>query len=157
MTWRRSRSEDDERGKKLPLKDRILARAQDTTTPEEISYRMWSWWTLLLLTLIIGTFIILFSFAMAVEKPVFLLLGLMTLIAMPVIIIYSMIMLLPEIKVFGFTVFNPKRFSVRRRFSVGRAIARTMTREFFRQSPEVAFLIFAFVIIYIIAIILAFA
>ncbi|MHA2297500.1 MAG: hypothetical protein ACXAEU_17815 [Candidatus Hodarchaeales archaeon] len=151
MTWRRSRQDDNEQDRGFSLKDKILARAQDTTTAEEIAYQVWSWWLLLVMTLIIGVFIIMFS----LTNPKFILVGLLTLLAMPVIAIYCLIMLIPEIKIFGFTIFNPRKYSYRKQLSVGRTVAKAMTREFFRQSPEVAFILFAFVAIFIISIILA--
>ncbi|MHA1450758.1 MAG: hypothetical protein ACTSP4_15225 [Candidatus Hodarchaeales archaeon] len=156
MSWKKiitgitEKDQEDQEGQSL--KEKIMSRAQDTTTPEDISYHVWSWWILLVTVLVIGTFIIIIS----LSNSKFLFLGLLTLIAMPVIVIYCLIMLIPEIKIFGFTVFDPKKLATRKRLSVGKTIAQTMGREFIRQSPETAFLIFFIIALFIIAIVMAF-
>ena len=149
LAWRKLIKNDDE--KDLSIKEKILARTQDTTSPEDISYHVWSWWVLLVTVLITGTLIIIVS----LSNPKFLLLGLLTLIATPVIAVYCLLMLIPKIKVFGFTVFDPKRLSARKRFSVGKTIAKTMGREFIRQSPEVALFIFFIAALFVVALVMA--
>ena len=142
-------NQEDQEGQSL--KERVMSRAQDTTTPEDISYHVWSWWMLLVTVLVVGMMIIIIS----LSNSKFLLLGLLTLIAMPVIVIYCLIMLIPEIKIFGFTVFDPKKLATRKRFSVGKTIAQSMGREFIRQSPEAAFMILFIIALFIIAVVLA--
>lgn len=153
MSWKKKiidKLEDNQEGPSI--KERIVSRAQDTTTAEEMTYHVWSWWMLLVTVLIVGMMIIIFS----LSNSKFLLLGLLTLIAMPLIIIYCLIMLIPEIKIFGFTVFDPKKLATRKRLSVGRTIAQSMGREFIRQSPEAAFMILIIIALFTIAIVMAF-
>ncbi|MFX0172762.1 MAG: hypothetical protein ACFE9L_12665 [Candidatus Hodarchaeota archaeon] len=133
------------------LRTTIKERVTETSTPEDIYFSTWAWFW----TMIFAVFICLTIFLFGLTSTNFLLVGLLALIAIPFIVIWCLIHMVPTIKIFGFTIFDRRRLSLRRQLSVGKEIARLFSREFLQESPLFAFLILLFCIMFVFAILLA--
>jgi hypothetical protein len=138
--------------KKQAFQQTVQDRVADTSTPEEMYYSTTTWfWTMIFVIIICISF-----FFYGLVSPKFLLVGLLALIAMPFLVVWCLIHMVPTIKIFGFTIFDRKQLSLRRQLSVGKEIARFFTREFIQESPEFAFFLFLFSIIFLMALLFAF-
>jgi len=129
------------------LRKTVRQRSRETSTPEELYFSAWNWFCLM----IFGVFISLMIFIFSLGNPKFLLVGLLALIAIPFVVIWCLTHMVPTIKIFGFTVFDRDQLSVRRQLSIGKEIARFFSREFLQESPMIAFFIFLFFLIFILA------
>ncbi|MHA2074729.1 MAG: hypothetical protein ACXACU_16345 [Candidatus Hodarchaeales archaeon] len=134
------------------LKTSLKTRVSDTSSPEDVYYSTWAW----LWAMVFSVIICLAIFMVSLTNPKFLLMGILALIAMPFLVIWCLIHTIPTIKIFGFTIFDRHKLSLRRQLSLGKEIARVFSREFLDESPMIAFLFFAFVVIFILSIAIAF-
>ncbi|MHA2363179.1 MAG: hypothetical protein ACXAC7_04425 [Candidatus Hodarchaeales archaeon] len=122
-----------------------------TTTPEEYLGTIWGWfWALWF-----GFFIALIGIVLAFSNPKFWLFAILLAIALPFWVIYCILMMIPEVKIFGFTVFNRRNLSVRQSLTVGSRLTYFLSKEFIRSSPEIAILIFGFIGVLFFSIIIA--
>ena len=138
--------------KKQDLQQTVQERVADTSTPEEMYYSTTAWfWTMIFIIMICVTF-----FFYGFVNTRFLFVGLLALIAMPFLVIWCIIHMIPTVKIFGFTVFDRHQLSLRRQLSVGKEIARFFTREFLQESPEFAFFLFLFIVVFLMALLSAF-
>ncbi len=137
--------------KKTELKSTITSRVSETSTPEDIYFSTWAWFW----AMIFVVFICLSIFIFSLVNFRFIFVGLLALIAMPFLVIWCLIHMVPTIKIFGFTIFDRRRLSLRRQLTVGKEIARIFSREFLQESPIIAFLVFSFLIIFVFAVIIA--
>jgi len=134
------------------IKTTVQRRAADTSTAEEIYFSTWAWFW----AMIFSGFACFSIFLFGVVNPRFILVGLLALIALPFIVIWCLIHMVPTIKIFGFTIFDRRKLSLRRQLSLGKEIARLFSREFLQESPIIAFFIFVFFVIFIFALLFAF-
>ncbi|MFX0204969.1 MAG: hypothetical protein ACFFDT_03220 [Candidatus Hodarchaeota archaeon] len=134
------------------IKTTVERRVADTSTAEDIYFSTWAWFW----AMIFSVFICLAIFMVGIANPRFILVGALALIALPFIVIWCLIHMVPTIKIFGFTIFDRRRLSLRRQLSLGKEIARLFSREFLQESPIIAFFIFAFFVIFLFALFLAF-
>ena len=138
--------------KREEIKTTIERRAADTSTAEDIYFSTWAWFW----AMIFGVFVCFAIIMVGIANPRFILVGALALIALPFIVIWCVIHMVPTIKIFGFTIFDRRRLSLRRQLSLGKEIARLFSREFLQESPIIAFFIFAFFVIFLFALLLAF-
>jgi len=130
----------------------VKRRVADTSTPEELYFSTWAWfWTMLFVI-----FICLSFFMFSLTNPRFILVGLLVLVALPFLVVWCLIHMVPSIRILGFTIFDRRKLSLRRQLSVGKEIARFFSREFLQEDPIIAFFIFAFFAIFILSLIFAF-
>ena len=134
------------------IKTNLKSRVSDTSSPEDLYYSTWGWF----FAMIFGIFICLAIFMISITNPKFILLGILSLLAMPFLVVWCLIHMIPTIKIFGFTIFDRHKLSLRRQLSLGKEIARLFSREFLDESPLIAFLFFAFIVIFILSIAIAF-
>lgn len=132
----------------------IQQRVKSTTKPEDIAYRTWGWFYALIIGLFVDFGVIIVAVA---QGGWFLLTALLALVAAPIWGFICLRNMIPEIKIFGFTIYSRDRLSLRQQLSVGGSIARIFTREFFRQNPLAAWSIVGFGALFLISIILAVA
>ncbi|MHA2225390.1 MAG: hypothetical protein ACXAC8_09310 [Candidatus Hodarchaeales archaeon] len=138
-------------GKASSIKSAVETRIADTSTPEEVYFSTWAWFWVM----IFSVFICLMIFIFSLSNSKFLLMGLLALIAIPFLIVWCLIHMIPTIKIFGFTIFDRHQLSLRRQLSVGKEIARFFSREFLQESPLIAFLLFSFILIFIFSVLVA--
>lgn len=134
------------------IKTTVQRRTADTSTAEEIYFSTWAWFW----TMIFSGFACFSIFLFGVVNQRFILVGFLALIALPFIVIWCLIHMVPTIKIFGFTIFDRRKLSLRRQLSLGKEIARLFSREFLQESPIITFFIFAFFVIFIFALLFAF-
>jgi hypothetical protein len=129
----------------------LSTRMSDTSTPEEVYYSTTAWfWSMFFVIMICVTL-----FLYGLMNPRFLLLGFLSLIAMPFLVVWCLIHMIPTVRVFGFTIFDRNQLSLRRQLTLGKEIARFFSREFLEESPLFAFLLFTFILIFILTLITA--
>lgn len=134
------------------IKTRLRSRASDTSTPDKLYYSIESWfWAMIFLV-----FICIIIFLFSLTNPKFLLVGLLSLLAIPFLVLWCLIHMIPTIKIFGITIFDRHKLSLRRQLSIGKEIARLFTKEFLEESPMFAFLFFTFLIIFVLSIVVVF-
>ena len=126
---------------------------KSTSMPEQVAFQMWGWFW----ALIVGSFVLLMFVIVTLTNPDFLLTGILTLIAIPFWIFICMRNMIPEIKIFSFTIYSRKHLSLRQQLSVGATIARFFTKEFFRENPFAAWSIIGFSFLFLISLVLAVA
>ena len=148
----REKTRDYTSSKTEEWRSTVQQRARDTSTPEDVYYSTWAWFW----AMIFGVFGCLILFAMGISNPNFFLVGLLALIAIPFVIVWCLIHMIPTIKIFGFTVFDRRSLSLQRQLSLGKEIARFFSREFLEESPIFAFLLFAFLMIFLFSLLMAF-
>lgn len=148
----REKAKDYTTSKTADWRTTVQERARDTSSPENIYYSTWAWFW----AMIFGIFGCLILFTMGISNPKFFLVGLLALLAVPFVIIWCLIHMIPTIKIFGFTVFDRRSLSLQRQLSLGKEIARLFSREFLHESPTFAFLLFAFLTIFILSLLMAF-
>jgi hypothetical protein len=147
----REKSKEYRSVKTQEIKTSILSRASDTSSPEELYYSTWGWfWAMIFIV-----FICLFIFMVSLTNSKLLLVGLLSLFAMPFLVVWCLIHMIPTITIFGFTIFDRHKLSLRRQLTIGKEIARLFSREFLEESPMFAFLFFAFILIFILSIVMA--
>lgn len=133
------------------IKTTVKRRAADTSSAEELYFSTWAWFW----AMIFSGFACLMIFMVGVTTPKFFLVGILALIALPFVVVWCLIHMIPTIKIFGFTVFDRRKLSLRRQLSLGKEIARLFSREFLQESPIIAFFIFAFFVIFLFALLFA--
>lgn len=133
------------------IKTSFKSRVKDTSSPQELYYSTWGWFW----AMIFSAFICLFIFMISLTNSKLILVGLLSLLAMPFVVIWCLIHMIPSITIFGFTIFDRHKLSLRRQLTIGKEIARLFSREFLKESPIFAFLFFAFVVIFILSILMA--
>ncbi len=138
--------------KKEAFQQAVHDRVESTSSPEEVYYSTMAWFWAMMFTILIC--ITLFFYGIAVSK--FFFIGLLALLAMPFLVIWCVIHMIPTVKIFGFTIFDRRQLSLRRQLSVGKEIARFFTREFLQESPEFAFILFVFAALFLISLLFAF-
>ncbi|MHA2202973.1 MAG: hypothetical protein ACW991_04735 [Candidatus Hodarchaeales archaeon] len=146
------KSKDFTTKKREEIKTSVQRRTADTSTAEDVYFSVWAWFW----AMIFSAFICLIIFMVSLTDPKFILVGILALIALPFIVIWCLIHMVPTIKIFGFTIFDRRRLSLRRQLSLGKEIARLFSREFLQESPIIAFFIFAFFIVFLFALLIAF-
>jgi cation transport ATPase len=138
--------------KREEIRTTVERRAADTSTAEDVYFSTWAWFW----AMIFSAFVCLVIFMVGITNPRFFLVGVLALIALPFIVIWCLIHMVPTIKIFGFTIFDRHRLSLRRQLSLGKEIARLFSREFLQESPIIAFFIFAFFVIFLFSLLFAF-
>ncbi|MFW9779376.1 MAG: hypothetical protein ACFFE8_11030 [Candidatus Heimdallarchaeota archaeon] len=134
------------------VRSAIAERKTQTTTPEELYFSTWAWfWALIFAT--IGC---LFLFFMGLTNSRFFYLGLLSLLAFPFITGWCLVHMIPTVKIFGYTIFDRRKLSLRRQLSVGKEIARLFSREFIGDEPLFAFFVFLFIFAFVLALAIAF-
>lgn len=118
---------------------RALEGLEGTTMPEEVVYSTWGWFWAMIFSLIITGAVFLTSLA----NPKFLLFGLLFLFGGILFAGFCLVNMIPEIKIFGFTVFSRKSLSLRQQLSFSAQISRFLGREFLRTHPT--FVIFVLI------------
>ncbi|MHA2231707.1 MAG: hypothetical protein ACXAB4_04385 [Candidatus Hodarchaeales archaeon] len=131
---------------------KVQNRMKKTTKPEDVVYRTWGWFWALIAGLFASLAVIVFAVA---QGGGWLLTGLLALVAAPVWLFICLRNMIPEIKIFGFTIYSKDRLSIRQQLSVGGSIAKIFTREFFRTNPWAAWSMVGFGGLFILSIILA--
>ncbi|MFX1284018.1 MAG: hypothetical protein ACFFB5_10205 [Promethearchaeota archaeon] len=134
------------------IRTSVKRRAAETSTAEELYFSTWAWFW----AMIFSGFVCLSIFLFSVVNARFFLVGLLALIALPFVVAWCLIHMIPTVKIFGFTIFDRRKLSLRRQLSLGKEIARLFSREFLQESPIIAFFIFAFFVIFIFALLFAF-
>ena len=122
-----------------------------STNPSQEYYRVWSWFWVIIITFFAG----LFFFFLALSSPKFWFVAILIIIAVIAIIFYSITQMIPQITIFGWTIFDRSKLSARQQLSAGTRILRIFTREFIREAPAAAFFIFLFIVLIIISIVFA--
>ena len=122
-----------------------------TSTPEQVIGTMWSYF----FAFWIGLFISLFAIITFVSNPKTQLLAVLIIIAIPFWAIFCLVMMIPDVKIFGITVFSRRNLSLRKSVSLGRRILYTFSREFYRQNPLLATLLIVYFLLIIAAILYA--
>ncbi|UCE14047.1 MAG: hypothetical protein JSV04_02445 [Candidatus Heimdallarchaeota archaeon] len=145
------KAKDFKAEKSTSIRTSFESRMADTSTPEELYYSTWTWFWMMIFSI----FVCLTVFLFCLTDPRFVLVGFLVLLAMPFIVIWCLIHMVPTIKIFGFTIFDRRQLSLRRQLSVGKEIARFFSREFLQESPIIAFFIFAFMVMFLFAILIA--
>ena len=138
--------------KKGAFKQAVNERVESTSRPEEVYYSTMAWFWAMMFTI----FICIILFFYGIGTPKFLFVGLLALLAMPFLVVWCIIHMIPTIKFLGFTIFDRRQLSLRRQLSVGKEIARFFTREFIQESPEFAFILFMFVGLFLLSVLFAF-
>lgn len=138
--------------KKRSFQKAVHERVESTSSAEEVYYSTMAWFWAMMFTILICIVIFIYG----ITEPKFFFVGLLALLAMPFLVIWCLIHMIPTIKILGFTIFDRKQLSLRRQLSIGKEIARFFTREFFQDSPEFAFLMFMFIALFLMAILFAF-
>lgn len=152
QTTTKEKTRDFTTKKSEEIKTTVQRRAADTSSAEEIYFSTWAWFWAMLFSVFICFSIFLFS----IVNSRFFLLGLLALIALPFTVIWCLIHMIPTVKIFGFTIFDRRKLSLRRQLSLGKEIARLFSREFLQESPLIAFFIFAFFVIFLFSLLFAF-
>ena len=138
--------------KKEEFQQTVNRRMSDTSSPETVYYSTTAWFWAMFFVIIIC----LSLFFSGIMYPRFFLMGLLALIAMPFLVVWCLIHMIPTIRIFGFTVFDRSQLSLRRQLTVGKEIARFFTREFLQESPIFAFILFMFILFFLLSIFFAF-
>ena len=138
--------------KKGAFQQAVHDRVESTSRPEEVYYSTMAWFWAMIFTI----FICIMLFLYGLGAPKFFLVGLLALIAMPFLVVWCIIHMIPTVQLFGFTIFDRRQLSLRRQLSVGKEIARFFTREFIQESPEFAFILFVFAALFILSLFFAF-
>jgi hypothetical protein len=137
--------------KREEFQQAVNRRVSDTSSPDEVYYSTTAWfWMMFFVVIICLSF-----FFYGVFNPRFFLMGFLALLAMPFLVIWCLIHMIPTIRVLGFTVFDRSQLSLRRQLTVGKEIARFFTREFLEESPIFAFFLFLFILVFILSILMA--
>jgi hypothetical protein len=152
----REKKEEYRSVKAQEIKTRLKSRASDTSTPDKLYYSIESWFWAMIFLVFICIIIFLFSLTYGVTNPKFLLIGLLSLLAIPFVVLWCLIHMIPTIKIFGITIFDRHKLSLRRQLSIGKEIARLFTKEFLEESPIFAFLFFTFLVIFVLSIVVVF-
>lgn len=124
-----------------------------TSNPEQVLGTMWSYF----FALWIGLFFSLIAVVVLISQPKTAFLAILILVAMPFWVLFCLVMMIPDVKIFGVTVFSRRNLSLRKSVSLGRRIVYTFSREFYRQNPGIATLLLVYFVLIIIAIIYAVA
>jgi hypothetical protein len=130
----------------------VNRRVSDTSSPDEVYYSSTAWFWAMFFVIIICISL----FFSGIMYPRFFLMGLLALLAMPFLVLWCLIHMIPTIRIFGFTIFDRSHLSLRRQLTVGKEIARFFTREFLEESPIFAFFLFLFILIFILSVLFAF-
>ncbi len=119
--------------------------SHSTSNPEQVIGTMWSYF----FALWIGLFLSLIAVVVLISQPKTAPLGILILIAVPFWVLFCILMMIPDVKIFGVTVFSRRNLSLRKSVSLGRRIVYTFSREFYRQNPVIAtfLLVYALLII----------
>ncbi|MFX0114116.1 MAG: hypothetical protein ACFFB3_06180 [Candidatus Hodarchaeota archaeon] len=132
--------------------EKVQNRMKKTTKPEDIAYRTWGWFWALIIGLFTSLVVIVFAIA---QGGGWLLTAVLALIAAPVWAFICLRNMIPEIKIFGFTIYSRNKLSLRQQMSFGASIAKVFTREFFRSNPWAAWSMVGFGVLFLLSIILA--
>ena len=122
-----------------------------TSNPEQVLGTMWSYF----IAFWMGIFISLFAIVFLLSNPKTMFLAVLIIIALPFWAIFCFIMMVPDVKIFGVTVFSRRNLSLRKSVSLGRRIIYTFSREFYKQNPLMATFLFAYLFLVVLAIIYA--
>jgi hypothetical protein len=129
----------------------VSRRMSDTSSPEDVYYSTTAWFWAMFFVVIICLSLFFSGFM----YPRFFFMGLLALIAMPFLVVWCLIHMIPTVRILGFTVFDRSQLSLRRQLSVGKEIARFFTREFLEESPTFAFILFMFILFFLMSIFFA--
>ena len=110
---------------------------RQSSSPEEVVGTVWSWFVILWF----GIIVTLFGIILALSNSRFWLFAILLIIGLPFLVLYCVFMMIPEIKIFGFTIFSRHKFGVKNSVSIGSRFTYTLSKEFFRQNPSLAFVI----------------
>lgn len=125
--------------------------ARKTTNPSQEYYRVWGWFWVIIITIFVGFIFI----VLALSSQKFWFVAILLIIAVPIIIIYSVLQMIPTVTIFGWTIFDRSRLSARQQLSAGTRILRIFTKEFIREAPAAAFFIFLFIFLFVISLLFA--
>ncbi len=118
----------------------VESRVKQTSRPEEFVYSIYGWfWGLLLWITIVFIGII-----FALSNPKLWLVAILLIIALPFGVYYCLTHMIPSIKIFGFTIFDRNKLSMKQQMNFSTAVARMITREFIRENPLAAYSVLLF-------------
>lgn len=125
--------------------------SHSTSNPEQVIGTMWSYF----FALWVGLFFSLIAVVVLISQPKTVFLAVLILIAMPFWALFCLLMMIPDVKIFGVTIFSRRNLSLRKSVSLGRRIVYTFSREFYRQNPTLATILVIYALLIIGAIIYA--
>lgn len=125
--------------------------SHNTSNPEQVIGTMWSYF----FAFWFGIFISLIAIIFLLGSPRTSFLAILIIIAMPFWAIFCFVMMIPDVKIFGVTVFSRRNLSLKKSVSLGRRIVYTFSREFYRQNPVLASILVIYALLIIGAIIYA--
>ena len=122
-----------------------------TSNPEQVLGTMWSYF----FAFWIGLFMSLFAVMVLITNQKTIFLAILILVAMPFWALFCLLMMIPDVKIFGVTVFSRRNLSLRKSVSFGRRILYTFSREFYRQNPFMATVLLVYLGLIIVAVLYA--
>lgn len=122
-----------------------------TSNPEQVIGTMWSYFVAFWM----GIFLSLIAILVLINNDKTFFLAILIIIAMPFWAIFCFIMMIPDVKIFGFTVFSRRNLSLRKSVSLGRRVLYAFSKEFYRSNPGMATLLFIYMVLIIVAILYA--
>ena len=125
--------------------------SHSTSNPEQVLGTMWSYF----IAFWMGIFISLFAIIALLPHPKTAFLAILIIIAMPFWALFCAFMMVPDVKIFGVTIFSRRNLSLRKSVSLGRRLIYIFTKEFYRQNPTIAIVIFSYFFLVIVFIIYA--
>lgn len=120
----------------------------DHSSPEQIIGTMYSYFV----AFWVGTIISAIAFVMLLPSPKTWFLAVMIIIAWPFWAVFCLVMMIPEVRIFGVTIFSRRNLSLRQSVSFGKRILYTFSREFYQSNPTMATILFFYLLLVIIAI-----
>ena len=127
------------------------SNSYSTSNPEQVLGTMWSYF----IAFWMGIFISLFAILALLPHPKTFFLAILIIIALPFWAVFCLIMMVPDVKILGVTVFSRRNLSLRKSVSLGKRLVYTFSKEFYRQNPTIAFFLFFYFFLVIAAIIYA--
>jgi len=118
-----------------------------TSHPEQVIGTMYSYFV----AFWIGTFISIIAFLILLPNQKTWPLAILILIAWPFWAIFCLFMMIPEIKIFGVTIFSRKNLSLKQSVTFGRRLLYTFSKGFYKTNPTM----FTFLLVYLVLVILA--
>lgn len=128
-----------------------LATHHVASQAEEVLGTIWGWFVMLW----IGIFVALAGIVLALSNTKFWPFAILLFIGLLIWIPFCIFMMIPDIKILGFTLFSRRKLGIRQSLTVGSRLSYTLSREFFRQNPGWAFFLFAFFILIFVSIVIA--
>ena len=118
-----------------------------TSNPEQVIGTMYSYFA----AFWIGTFISMIAILFLLPNQKTWFLAILIIIAWPFWAVFCLFMMIPEVKIFGVTIFSRKNLSLRQSVSFGKRLLYAFSREFYRSNPTM----FTFLLVYLILVLVA--